>query len=108
MLNSVPYDAVLKGLAQAHRVLVPDGILRISMPDLDVIRLLPDTSGPELQGYIRWSNRNFGSAAERADADNPAHVLNRMMQMFDLRYLLRRGHIATGIGSHRFPQYRSL
>jgi hypothetical protein len=63
--------------------------------------LLPDTSGPELQRCIRWSNRNFGSAGGRADADNPAQVLNRMMQMFDLRYLydeatLRRALARTG------------
>jgi hypothetical protein len=81
----VPYDAGLTVLAEAHRVLIPDGILRISTPSLDVIRLLPDTAGPEVREYIRWSNRNFGSAAERADADNAAHVLNRMMQFFDLK-----------------------
>jgi predicted SAM-dependent methyltransferase len=101
MLTMVPYDAGLAVLAEAHRVLAPGGILRISLASLDVIRSLPDSSDPEVRDYIRWSNLNYGSAAERADADNAAHVINRMWDYFGQRYLydeatLRRALLQCG------------
>jgi predicted SAM-dependent methyltransferase len=87
MLEQVPYDAGLSVLAEAHRVLVPGGFLRISNASLDVIRLLPDTNDPEAKEYVRWSNRTFGSPSEREEVDNAAHVLNRMMRAFGHKYL---------------------
>jgi predicted SAM-dependent methyltransferase len=102
MLSLVPYDAGLKVLAEALRVLVRGGILRISTPSLDVIRLLPDTSDPEVKQYVRWSNRNFGSPAERADADNPAHVLNRMMRAFGHKYLYDEATLRSALTNTGF------
>jgi predicted SAM-dependent methyltransferase len=101
MLTMVPYDAGLAVLAEAHRVLVPGGILRISAANLDVIRLLPDSSDSDVREYVRWSNRRYGTAAERADADNPAHVINRMWDFFGQKYLydeatLRRALLQCG------------
>jgi predicted SAM-dependent methyltransferase len=101
MLTMVPYEAGLAVLTEACRVLVPGGILRISLASLDVIRMLPDSSDPEVREYVRWSNRNYGSAAERADVDNPAHVVNRMWDYFGQRYLydeatLRRALLRCG------------
>jgi predicted SAM-dependent methyltransferase len=87
MIEHVPYEAGLQLISEAHRVLQRDGVLRISTPNLDVFRLLPDSNDPDAQEYIRWSNRTYGSAEERADEDSPAHVLNRMMREWGHIYL---------------------
>jgi predicted SAM-dependent methyltransferase len=87
MIEHVPYEAGLQVISEAHRVLQRDGVLRISTPNLDVIRLLPDSDDPDVQGYIRWFNRSFGSAAQRADEASPVHALNLVMHEFGHVYL---------------------
>lgn len=87
MIEHVPYEAGLQVLSEAHRVLQRDGVLRISTPNLDVFRLLPDSDDPDVQDYIRWSNRTFGSAAQRVDEASPVHVMNRIMHAFGHIYL---------------------
>ncbi|WP_110811858.1 class I SAM-dependent methyltransferase [Mycolicibacterium mucogenicum] len=101
MFEQVPYDAGLRLLAEARRVLHPAGVLRISTPDLDVVRLLPDSQDPDVQEYVRWSNRTFGSPAERKEEDNPVHALNRVMRSWGHSYLydettLRHALLLTG------------
>jgi predicted SAM-dependent methyltransferase len=87
MIEHVPYEAGLQLLSEAHRVLQPGGVLRISTPNLDVFRLLPDSDDPDAEEYVRWSNRTYGSAAERADEASSVHVLNRMMREWGHIYL---------------------
>jgi predicted SAM-dependent methyltransferase len=87
MIEHVPYEAGLRVINEACRVLQRDGVLRISTPNLDVIRLLPDSDDPDVQDYIRWSNRTYGSAEQRADDASPAHVINRMMHEWGHIYL---------------------
>jgi len=87
MIEHVPYEAGLQLISEAHRVLQRDGVLRISTPNLDVFRRLPDSDDPDAQEYIRWSNRTYGSAAERADEASSVHVLNRMMREWGHIYL---------------------
>ena len=87
MIEHVPYEAGLQLIGEAHRVLERDGVLRISTPNLDVFRLLPDSDDPDVQDYIRWSNRTYGSDVERADEASPVHVINRMMRAWGHIYL---------------------
>jgi predicted SAM-dependent methyltransferase len=87
MIEHVPYEAGLQLISEAHRVLQRDGVLRISTPNLDVFRLLPDSNDPDVEDYIRWSNRTYGSAEQRADEASPAHVINRMMRAWGHIYL---------------------
>ena len=87
MIEHVPYEAGLQVISEAHRVLQRDGVFRISTPNLDVMRLLPDSSDPEVQDYIRWFNRTFGSPAQRADETSPVHTLNLVMHEFGHVYL---------------------
>jgi predicted SAM-dependent methyltransferase len=101
MIEHVPYDAGLRVLSEAHRVLLPDGVLRVSTPNLDVIRLLPDLNDPDVQEYVRWSNQVFGSPMERAEPDSPIHALNRAMRAWGHQYLydqatLRKALTAAG------------
>ncbi|WP_278184029.1 class I SAM-dependent methyltransferase [Mycobacterium alsense] len=87
MIEHVPYEAGLRLINEAHRVLQRDGVLRISTPNLDVFRLLPDSDDPDVQEYIRWSNRTYGTPEQRADEGSPAHVINRMMRAWGHIYL---------------------
>ncbi len=87
MIEHVPYDAGLALMSEAHRVLQANGVLRISTPNLDVIRLLPDSEDPDVQDYIRWSIQSFGSLAQRADEASPVHVLNLMMHEWGHIYI---------------------
>jgi predicted SAM-dependent methyltransferase len=101
MIEHVPYEAGLHVINEAHRVLQPDGVLRISTPNLEVIRLLPDSDDPDVKDYIRWFNQKFGSAAQRAEETSPVHALNLVMHEFGHTYLydedtLRRA--LTGAG----------
>jgi predicted SAM-dependent methyltransferase len=101
MIEHVPYEAGLQMISEAHRVLQRDGVLRISTPSLDVFRQLPDSKDPDAQEYIRWSNRTYGTLAERADEASPVHVLNRMMREWGHVYLydedtLRQALIRAG------------
>ncbi len=82
MIEHVPYEAGLHVISEARRVLQPDGVLRISTPNLQVIRLLPDSDDPDVKEYIRWFNRKFGSPAQRAEETSPVHALNLVMHEF--------------------------
>lgn len=87
MIEHVPYEAGLQVLSEAHRVLSPQGVLRISTPNLDAVRLLPDSTDPEVHDYIRWSNETFGSPTERVEVASPVHTLNRVMRAWGHTYL---------------------
>lgn len=87
MIEHVPYEAGLATLEEARRVLQPDGVLRISTPNLEVFRNMPGSESADIKEYIRWSNRTFGSALQREEETNPVHVLNRMMHSWGHQYL---------------------
>jgi predicted SAM-dependent methyltransferase len=102
MIEHVPYDAALGVLSEAHRVLVRHGVLRVSTPNLDVIRRLPDLNDdPDVHEYVRWSNQVCGSPMERAEPDSAVHALNRAMRAWGHHYLydeatLRKALTAVG------------
>lgn len=103
MIEHVPYEAALRVLREVRRVLQSGGVLRISTPNLDVIRRLPDSDDSDDQDYVRWFNRTFGSAAQRAEEANPVHALNLVMHEFGHTYLydeatLRRALTRAGFG----------
>lgn len=104
MIEHVPYEAGLHVISEAHRVLERDGVLRISTPDLDVIRRLPDSDDPDVQEYIRWFVRSVGSAAQRADADSPVHALNLMMHEFGHIHLYDEGTLREVLTRAGFRQ----
>lgn len=106
MFEQVPYDAGLRLLAEARRVLHPAGVLRISTPDLDVVRLLPDSLDPNVQEYVRWSNRTFGSPAERKEADCAVHALNRVMRSWGHSYLYDEATLRHALRLSGFRQIR--
>ena len=101
MIEHVPYEAGLHLITEAHRVLQRDGVLRITTPNLDAIRLLPDSDDPDVHSYIRWFNRKFGSAAQRADETSAVHALNLVMHKFGHIYLYDEGtlrRMLMGVG----------
>jgi predicted SAM-dependent methyltransferase len=87
MISQVPYDDGLRVLAEAQRVLVQGGVLRISTTDLDFFRRLSDATDPEVEQYVKWSNQAFGSSAERLEPANATHVVNRIMRGFGNAYI---------------------
>jgi predicted SAM-dependent methyltransferase len=104
MIEHVPYEAGLQLISEAHRVLQRDGVLRISTPNLDVFRLLPDADDPDAQEYIRWSNRTYGTAEQRADEASPIHVLNRMMREWGHIYLFDEDTLRRALTRAGFRQ----
>ncbi len=101
MIEHVPHDAGMRVLSEAHRVLLPQGVLRVSTPNLDVIRMLPDLDDADVLEYVRWINHNFGSPMERAEPDNPIHALNRAVREWGHQYIydeatLRKALTAAG------------
>lgn len=104
MIEHVPYEAGLRVISEARRVLQRGGVLRISTPNLDVIRLLPDSDDPDVQGYIRFFNRTFGSAAQRADETSPVHALNIVMHEFGHTYLYDEGTLRRMLTQSGFRQ----
>jgi predicted SAM-dependent methyltransferase len=103
MIEHVPYDAGLRVLNEAHRVLLPRGVLRISTPNLDVIRLLPDRNDSDVQEYVRWSNQTFGSPMERTEPDSPVHALNRLMRAWGHTYLYDEATLRKALTAAGFP-----
>jgi predicted SAM-dependent methyltransferase len=104
MIEHVPYEAGLQVISEAHRVLQRDGVLRITTPNLDVIRLLPDSDDPDVQDYIRWFNRTFGSAAQRAEEASPVHAINLMMHEFGHIHLYDEGTLRRVLTRAGFRQ----
>ncbi len=104
MIEHVPYEAGLRVISEAHRVLQPDGVLRITTPNLDVIRLLPDSDDPDVQDYIRRYNRMFGSPAQRADEASPVHTINLLMHEFGHIYLYDEGTLREVLTRAGFRQ----
>ncbi len=104
MIEHVSYEAGLQLISEAHRVLQPGGVLRITTPNLDVIRLLPDSDDPDVQDYIRWFNRNLGSAAQRAEEASPVHTINLVMHEFGHIYLYDEGTLRRVLTRAGFRQ----
>lgn len=105
MIEHVPYEAGLHVISEAHRVLQRDGVLRITTPNLDVIRRLPDSEDPDVHDYIRWFNSRFGSPAQRVeDETSPIHTLNLVMHEFGHVYLYDEGTLRRVLTRAGFKQ----
>ena len=103
VIEHVSYDDGQKMLRESHRVLRPGGVLRIATPNLDLVRrlLTPGDPDPRLAAYVEWSNRTFGTTAERRDLLNPAFTANRLVRRWGHVFLydertLRGALEATG------------
>jgi predicted SAM-dependent methyltransferase len=62
MIEHVPYEAGSQVISEEHRVLQRDGVMSISAPAADVIRLLRESEDPDVQDYIRCWCRTHGPA----------------------------------------------
>jgi hypothetical protein len=98
MIEHVSYDAGLRLLGETRRVLSQGVALRIATPNLDVIRLLPDSYDPEVEEYVRCSNRTFGSPAARAETSNPVHALNLIMRSWGHTYKCDEATLRHALG----------
>jgi predicted SAM-dependent methyltransferase len=78
MIEHLGYADGRRCLRECHRVLRPDGRIRIATPSLDRLIRLYDTDLTDLQRrYLRWSIATF---IEHADAELPGFVLNNFLR----------------------------
>jgi predicted SAM-dependent methyltransferase len=76
MIEHVPHEGGQVLLRESRRTLMPGGTLRISTPNIDLVRdLLLDKE----REYAGWSNRTFGDVSE---GSNPVFTVNRMMRLW--------------------------
>jgi predicted SAM-dependent methyltransferase len=105
MIEHIPLDDGIHLLAECRRILSPDGVLRVSTPDLDNVRAIPDQMDtPEVAEYVSWSNRTFGTAPEQADPDNPTYVVNRLMRAWGHTFIFDEPTLRAALehaGFHR-------
>lgn len=91
MIEHVPLPAAVGMLKEIHRVLRPDGRIRIATPDMDnIIHLKAGNLSPAELSYIRWSNTTFGNEFERASPDNPCLAINRMFREWGHQFVYDR------------------
>ena len=78
MIEHVPYSDGAAMLLECHRVLKPDGRIRISTPDLRFLVDLYGEKRSELQSrYIDWSTRTF---VENAPGSDAVFVINNFVR----------------------------
>lgn len=104
MIEHVGFEQGRALLAECRRVLRRGGVLRISTPDLDTVRRLPDRpEDPVVSRYLVWSNDTFGTPSERADASNPAFVVNRLMREWGHTFLYDEPTLRRALADAGFP-----
>lgn len=85
IIEHLPFDQAKDMLAECYRVLSPGGVLRISTPNILLLKSLMDGPlAPAQQRYVTWSNGNFDGSC---DAGSVCHVVNRMHHEWGHQFL---------------------
>jgi predicted SAM-dependent methyltransferase len=105
MIEHIPLADAKKLLSECRRILRTGGTMRLSTPNIDTVRAIPDRlNEPDFADYVAWSNQTFGASDEQADAWNPVYALNRMMRSWGHTFLydeptLRNALLGAGFTS---------
>lgn len=100
MIEHVPLAAGQAMLRECHRVLVPGGRIRISMPSLE--RLFELLWNREREGYIAWACRLFAPGAPvRADV-----VINHLVRGFGHQFIWSQESLVSDLQEIGFRHFR--
>jgi len=104
VIEHISYEQGLFMLRECHRVLRAGGILRIATPDLALVgRLITQGGGdPALLEYVRWSNENYGTEAERLDPANAAFAANRLVRNWGHTFIYDAATLRAALESAGF------
>ena len=90
MIEHVAYPDARRLLTECRRVLRPGGRLRLATPNLEsVLVIAHEGDRGELQDYVRWSNREFGTDVPPGRDDESVYVINRLFHEWGHRFLYR-------------------
>lgn len=105
-IEHIPYIDGLKMLRECHRVLKTGGVVRIATPDIQLThKLLHAPLTPELESYVLWSNRTFGSADGGAENVTSAiHVVNRLQHEWGHQFLYDQDTLAASLRKVGFTE----
>src|SRR5215469_6344071 len=63
-LEHLPYGGAINCLIECHRTLTPNGVIRVSIPHIDMlIRLYNNRDEPFERSYIEWHCKNLSPGA---------------------------------------------
>jgi SAM-dependent methyltransferase len=103
MIEHVPLGPALAMLRELHRVLRPEGMVRIATPDMDnIVRLKSDPLNDHQLAYVQWSNQEFGAGMERASPENPCYAINRMFHAWGHQFIYDRTTLASVLAEAGF------
>lgn len=85
IIEHLTFSDAVEMLKECHRVLAADGILRVSTPNILLLKsLMSPPLTPALERYVSWSNRSFDGSC---DPRSVAHVVNRLHHEWGHRFL---------------------
>ena len=122
MIEHVKLDDGIAMLRELHRVLRPDGMLRIATPEMDkIVGLKNGKLDAQQVGYVRLSNMQFGSEFERSSPQNSCYAINRTFHEWGHQFIYDRSTLESvlshvgfrdvrfcEIGESDIPEFRNL
>ena len=102
IIEHFEYRTAIQMLKECHRVLKDGGVLRLSTPDMHLVRrLMNPPLTPVLERYVSWSNRRYDSIC---DPHSTAHVVNRLQHEWGHQFLYDAGTLIGALEQCGFTE----
>lgn len=107
MIEHVGLGDALAMLHELHRVLRPDGMLRLATPEMDkIVGLKNGKLDIQQENYVQLSNMQFGSEFERSSPQNPCYAINRTFHEWGHQFIYDRATLASVLSHAGFRDVR--
>ena len=107
MIEHVKLSDAIAMLRELHRVLRPQGVLRIATPEMDkIVGLKSGKLDAQQENYVRLSNVQFGSEFERSSPQNSCYAINRTFHEWGHQFIYDRSTLQSVLSHAGFRDVR--
>lgn len=106
MIEHISYADGFKMISECHRVLKPNGKIRISTPDLKfLIELYRTEKTPTQDQYIKWTSKSYNKTAPYPDE---AFVINNFFRSWGHRFIYDSKTLGASLERAGFTQVENM